>query len=73
MKKCPQCGREYDSMMMFCFNDGAELLYGPASIDGPPTAILHSTKAVGDAETLVQIHTTEKTVVLPSNARLMNL
>ena len=39
MKKCPQCGREYDSSMMFCLDDGAELLYGPAS-DEPATAIL---------------------------------
>jgi TolB-like protein/Flp pilus assembly protein TadD len=39
MKKCPQCGREYDLSMMFCLDDGAELLYGPAS-DEPATAIL---------------------------------
>ncbi|MBL8184037.1 MAG: hypothetical protein JNK51_03855 [Blastocatellia bacterium] len=30
MKRCPECGREYDNSMMFCLNDGAELLYGPA-------------------------------------------
>ncbi len=40
MKKCPQCGREYDNTMMFCLDDGAELLYGPASMDEPKTAIL---------------------------------
>ena len=40
MKKCPQCGREYDNSMMFCLDDGIELLYGPASMDGPATAIL---------------------------------
>src|SRR5215218_1984901 len=40
MKKCSQCGREYDASMMFCLDDGAELLYGPASIDEPATAIL---------------------------------
>ncbi len=38
MKKCPQCGREYDSSMSFCLDDGAELLYGPAA-DEPATAI----------------------------------
>ena len=27
--------------MVFCLDDGAELLYGPASLDGPATAILH--------------------------------
>ncbi len=31
MKRCPQCGREYDVTMMFCLDDGAELLYGPVS------------------------------------------
>ncbi len=40
MKRCPQCGREYDNTMMFCLDDGAELLYGPASMDEPATAIL---------------------------------
>lgn len=39
MKKCPQCGREYDNSMMFCLDDGAELLYGPASADEPATMI----------------------------------
>jgi Tol biopolymer transport system component len=45
MKRCPECGREYDNSMSFCLDDGAELLYGPALgdqplIDGPRTAIL---------------------------------
>ena len=41
MKRCPDCGREYDLSMMFCLDDGAELLYGPAFImDEPATAIL---------------------------------
>ena len=44
MKRCPQCGREYDNSMMFCLDDGAELLYGPAS-DEPATAILSSAEA----------------------------
>src|SRR5687768_2097330 len=55
MKRCSQCGREYDASMMFCLDDGAELLYGPASIDGPATAILPPP----DAPTRAQIHTTE--------------
>ena len=71
MKKCPQCGREYDVGMMFCLDDGAELLYGPANgsreLDEPATAILHTTTdAVGDAPTRVQTHATEQTAVLPS-------
>src|SRR5829696_428941 len=40
MKRCPECGREYDNTMAFCLDDGAELLYGPASMDEPATAIL---------------------------------
>jgi serine/threonine-protein kinase len=40
MKRCLQCGREYDSSMMFCLDDGAELFYGPASMDEPATAII---------------------------------
>ena len=42
MKKCPQCGRDYDNTMMFCLDDGAELLYGPASAEEPATAIVES-------------------------------
>lgn len=64
--------------MMFCLDDGAELLYGPAKSepgamatgfpsDEPQTAILHSTEAPGEAPTRAQIHTTEQTAVfLPS-------
>ena len=39
MKRCPQCGRDYDLSMSFCLDDGAELLYGPAAGDDPVTAI----------------------------------
>ena len=45
MKRCPECGREYDNTMAFCLDDGAELLYGPAS-DEPATAILSDPGAV---------------------------
>ncbi len=79
MKRCPECGREYDNTMMFCLDDGAELLYGPAKSepgavatgfpsDEPQTAILHSTAAPGEAPTRAQIHTTELTAVLPRGA-----
>ncbi len=66
MKRCPQCGREYDLSMSFCLDDGAELLYGPASMDEPKTAILHATEPPSEAATRAQIHTTEQTAVLPS-------
>ncbi|MBL8185122.1 MAG: tetratricopeptide repeat protein [Blastocatellia bacterium] len=75
MKRCPDCGREYDNTMMFCLDDGAELLYGPARSDRsasaggqfgddePATAILHSTAAQGEAPTRAQIDTTDRTSV----------
>lgn len=78
MKRCPECGREYDLTMSFCLDDGAELLYGPAKsepgavatgfpgADEPATAILHTTGAVGDAPTRAQIHTNEQTAILPN-------
>ncbi|MBK6724503.1 MAG: hypothetical protein IPG58_14910 [Acidobacteria bacterium] len=67
MKQCPECGREYDNTMLFCLDDGAELLYGPArsepgaiatgfSSDEPQTAILHST----EAPTRAQVNTTDR-------------
>jgi TolB-like protein/Tfp pilus assembly protein PilF len=48
MKRCPQCGREYDTTMMFCLDDGAELLYGPKSGSGDDraTAILSGADGV---------------------------
>ncbi|MEO7659643.1 MAG: hypothetical protein ABIV48_08510, partial [Pyrinomonadaceae bacterium] len=72
MKRCPKCGREYDNTMMFCLDDGAELLYGPATSeppvsagghfgDEPQTAILHSTDAPGEAPSRAQFNITNKT------------
>ena len=40
MKRCPQCGREFDVTMSYCLDDGSELLYGPAIANEPRTAIL---------------------------------
>ncbi len=64
---------------MFCLDDGAELLYGPARsepgavatgfpADELQTAILHSTAAPGDAPTRAQIHTTDQTAILSTGA-----
>jgi TolB-like protein/Tfp pilus assembly protein PilF len=74
MKRCPQCGREYDNTMSFCLDDGSELLYGPATseppasaggqfADEPATAILHP----ADAPTRAQVQTTEHTAILPTD------
>ncbi len=65
MKRCPECRREYDDTMGFCLDDGAELLYGPALIDEPATAILRSTDVSGDARTLGLSQTTDRTISQP--------
>jgi TolB-like protein len=46
--------------MSFCLDDGAELLYGPASGAEPQTAILHETAPPSEAQTRSQIHTTRQ-------------
>jgi TolB-like protein len=51
MKRCPECGREYDNSMMFCLDDGAELLYGPASKDEPTTAVLSADRISSEQAT----------------------
>jgi TolB-like protein len=38
MKRCPQCGREYDVTMSYCLDDGSELLYGPRLSEPPASA-----------------------------------
>jgi TolB-like protein/Tfp pilus assembly protein PilF len=70
MKRCPECGRDYnDDSMSFCLDDGAELLFGPATPeagtvntlrDEPHTAILHETAPPADAVTQAYIHTSEQ-------------
>ena len=40
MKRCPQCRRDYyDDTLLYCLDDGAQLLEGPASADEKPTSI----------------------------------
>ncbi len=64
MKKCPQCGREYDLTMSFCLDDGSELLYGPAKSepgavatgflgDEPQTAIFPNANIPGEPATKI--------------------
>ncbi|PYS99689.1 MAG: hypothetical protein DMF63_10210 [Acidobacteria bacterium] len=64
MKRCPECGRDYnDDSLRFCLDDGAELLFGPAAGE-PATAILDSFRVLPsggsspDASTLAFHHTT---------------
>lgn len=73
MKRCPECGREYDDSMSFCLDDGADLLYGPGTgggrtevfgsvaADEPRTAILHEAETPSEAATRQQIHATKPT------------
>ena len=40
MKRCAECGRDYnDDSLSFCLDDGSELLFGPVTLE-PATAIL---------------------------------
>ena len=81
MKRCPQCGRDYnDDSLSFCLDDGSELLFGPAPGgpssergtmvhrsfgDEPQTAILHTTVGSEEAATRAAIYTTEGTAIHP--------
>lgn len=61
MKRCPECGRDYnDDSLSFCLDDGSELLFGPSSLGGsaddePKTAIFHDS---GEAATRAQMPVT---------------
>jgi len=66
MKRCPECRKDYlDDSLSYCLDDGAQLVQGSVT-DEPATAILHETAPPSEAATRVQIHTTDKTAVLPS-------
>jgi TolB-like protein/tetratricopeptide (TPR) repeat protein len=72
MKRCPLCGRNYnDDSMSFCLDDGAELLFGPATsneVDEPQTAILEEIPSSSEAVTRVQIPSIEKPTAAPSTS-----
>ncbi len=41
MKRCPECRRDYyDETLLYCLDDGAHLVEGPASVNEPETAFL---------------------------------
>ena len=69
MKRCPECRRDYyDDSLLYCLDDGAALLEGPASGSGreePHTAILHDTSSPNEAATKAQIHTTNMPGFVP--------
>ncbi len=53
MKKCPQCGREFDVTMSFCLEDGTPLNSGAGAFEGA-TAVIPGQS--GDRPTLVLPH-----------------
>jgi TolB-like protein/Flp pilus assembly protein TadD len=63
MKRCPECRRDYyDDSLLYCLDDGAALLDGPASLSGseePKTEIFPKTDSPGEAATRPLIHTTD--------------
>ena len=72
MKRCPDCGRDYnDETLRFCLDDGSELLFGPASMDEPVTAILSEPPvsagglASSENPTRPFVYTTDQTPILP--------
>jgi TolB-like protein/Tfp pilus assembly protein PilF len=67
MKRCPQCGRDYnDPTLSFCLDDGAALLDGPANSEEQATAILPGGEFPSEAPTRAHTRATEDTAVLPS-------
>ena len=56
--------------MSFCLDDGAELLYGPASGSGdePQTAILPQTVQPAESATRAEVYATDRTDFPPSGA-----
>lgn len=72
MKRCPECTRDYfDDSLLYCLDDGERLLDGPASFDGPATAVLvDPVSAAGAKGTVTRVFerkatTQEKEAVLP--------
>lgn len=58
MKRCPDCRRDYyDDSLLYCLDDGTELLDGPGSGEAR-TAILPGVEIPGEAATKAQVRTT---------------
>lgn len=54
MKRCPQCKRDYyDDSLLYCLDDGASLLEGPASFE--PLAEIISGQAISDSEAQTEL------------------
>ena len=70
MKRCPECRRDYyDETLLYCLDDGSMLLDGPASMDGPSTAILSAGDGgSSEAATQAQVPLTDETAILPTSS-----
>ena len=69
MKRCPQCGRDYnDDSLSFCLDDGSDLLFGPGT-DEPQTAMLPSADITGEAQTQRQVYSTDESYAVGRPAR----
>src|SRR5215213_9272828 len=67
MKRCPQCGRDYnDDSLSFCLDDGSELLFGPGARDEGLTAILSNAELPSELPTRAQANAATETSVLPA-------
>ena len=63
MKRCPECKRDYyDDTLLYCLDDGAHLLEGPATA----AAVLDNVDFPSESPTKPQINTTNETAILPS-------
>jgi TolB-like protein/Tfp pilus assembly protein PilF len=66
MKRCPECRRDYfDDSLAYCLDDGSVLVDGPAMDVEPSTAIFHDTGPSRESPTVIQVHDTDQTAVLP--------
>ncbi len=65
MKRCSECRRDYyDDSLLYCLDDGTALLEGPASMDGPATAILYEPTPVAGGLTRHTEESESKTSIL---------
>ncbi len=61
MKRCPECRRDYyDETLLYCLDDGAALLEGPAP------AVSFDAAHLSESPTQIQTHTTGQTAVFPT-------
>ena len=61
MKRCPECRRDYyDETLLYCLDDGAALLEGPAP------AVSFEAAHLSESPTRIQTHNTGQTAVFPT-------